>query len=129
MSQPNATPYEAIMAQYHARPEEKPFEWYVDWHLRNGFVFGTPNFFVMGFPCHQTALVVAGAAGPHRMHLADARGDCWYISAMAGNMHAAWSVLPWPTPWMAWDRDLGGEKELRFHATERIRSLSGPPTP
>ena len=54
----------------------------LDVNLQFGFVFSTPDFFIMGRPM----------------------GDTWFIEAMAGDMSRAWDILPYPLPYIAWQR-------------------------
>lgn len=101
------SPRQAIESAYQDRPEAHPFSYYELWHHRNGVVVDTPEFFVMGFPCHVASLA-AEVDTNNRMHLAVSREDgpsCWYVSAMAGDMGKAWSAMPYRLPWIAFDRD------------------------
>lgn len=51
-------------------------------NLNDGFVFSTPEFFIMGRE----------------------RGDAWFIEAFAGDTAKAWSILPWEKPFVEFQR-------------------------
>ena len=51
------SPYEKIAQKYFDNPQEAPFGDYVEWFLRNGYVFSTPEYFVMGKNCRRLAPV------------------------------------------------------------------------
>ena len=68
-------------------------------NYQEGFVFSTPDYFIMGRE-------LEGA---------------WFIEAFAGNMDAAWSILPYELPYVAFQRF---DNSLRFIPIERLRRLS-----
>lgn len=83
------------------------------WYLRHGYVFNTHEFFVMGRPIalqqtrEQTDAVIdaltiwePGAA------------NCWYFSALAGNLTRVWHLLPFDLKWMAYHRMVRGKAKL-----------------
>ena len=72
-------------------------------NYRDGFVFSTPSFFIMGRP-HE-------------------RPNTWFIEGMAGDCAKAWSILPWPMGWVAFHRF---DSELHLHRMEDIRRLTVP---
>ena len=111
------SPYEQMAEKYAVHPQERSFEWYVEWHARHGFVFATPDFFIMGRRAYKWSLENGGADA----HLYSAEvADTWYIHAMAGDMSRAWSVLPYPLPWLAWERLLDGKRDLRFYEFDKV---------
>lgn len=118
------SPYEQIEAKYAAHPQEQPFGFYVQWHLRFGFVFSTPEFFIMGRGVNRSAVESWGvylektpALESYHPH------DAWYIHAMAGDMTRAWDILPYPLPWLAWERILDGKRDLRFYSAAEVKRL------
>lgn len=111
------SPYETIRAKYMAEPEDLPFETYLFAHHLRGFVYSTPAFFAMGVPVLKSAL----EAGQHPLEISTAAPDCWYVSAFAGDMAQAWSILPFSLTWVSFDRGARDRKELRFYPAERIR--------
>ena len=68
-------------------------------NYQEGFVFSTPDFFIMGRE-------VEGA---------------WFIEAFAGDMDRAWSILPYELPFVSFQRF---DNSLRFIPIERLRRLS-----
>lgn len=116
------SPYERISAEYEARPREKPFAYYVAWHFINGFVFSTPEFFIMGRPINKGYCERNGVplCPPETGQYA----DTWYLHAFAGDMQKAWSILPYPLPYIAWERMREARLELTVIAFDRIKSLS-----
>jgi hypothetical protein len=111
--------YERMAEQYRLHPQERSFEWYCDWHIRHGFLFATPEFFIMGRSCciqtFNPELLEPGAPGD----------NCWYIHGFSGDMSKAWSILPWELPWIAFERVREGKREQPcFVEIERLRRLS-----
>ena len=117
------SPYEQIAAQYAAHPQERSFEWYCEWHMRHGFLFSTPHFFIMGRAQNLAIMREIGPVLPLYGLSPLLVLDTWYVHAMAGDMTRAWDILPWPLPWLAWERVLDGQRELRFYSTEEVRRL------
>jgi len=116
------SPYDTIVQKYLDKPQEAPFGEYLEWHLRNGFVFNTPEYFIMGKNCRRLA-------PPHEVadceHVFDAQdSDCWYIFAMSGNMTKAFNSMPFPLPWIAFERIIDNKRELRFYKTEDLQRLA-----
>lgn len=116
------SPYEIIAQKYFTNPQEAQFADYVEWFLRNGYVYSTPDYFVMGKNCRRTA--------PEE-HICDCthvfdenNSDCWYIFAMAGNIGKCLSVMPYPLPWLAFERLIDNKRELRFYQTSDIKRLT-----
>lgn len=87
-------------------------------HYLHGFVFSTPEFFIMGravVKAGEQALIV----NPEHT-FPRSLCDCWHIYLMAGNPSEAWDIMPWPLPWFSFER----RNDLRFYRAERIRRLS-----
>ena len=112
------SPYEQAMEVYAREPSVRTFDLDLQLHHRHGFVFSTPEFFIMG-------RAVVKSAEPRRIvdptHLwPKAECDCWHIYLMAGDHRAAWSIMPWPLPWFSFER----KNELRLYPVSRIKRLS-----
>jgi hypothetical protein len=109
-----------MAAQYAAHPQEQSFKWYCDWHFRHGFLFSTPEFFIMGrgVPKDHPLMLDLGVL------FAPDSCDTWYIFSMAGDMIKAWSILPWPLPWIAFERVREGKRELTIVPFEQIKRLT-----
>ena len=119
------TPLDRIAEFYRANPQEESFEYYLNWHLENGFVFSTPQFFVMGRAIKKYANEAATLHGIENFAVWErAEQNCWYVHAMAGDIEKAWSVLPYPLGFVAFERIREGKRCLTVMPTERIRSLS-----
>ena len=84
------------------------FAAHLESHYRHGFVFSTPSYFVMGRPIMGNPMAPGGA---------------WFISAMAGSASEAWSILPWPLPWIGFERF---DNRPRFHRMEHLRRSTAP---
>jgi hypothetical protein len=117
------SPYEQIAAQYEAHPQEHTFDFYVRWHLQHGFVFSTPDYFIMGRAVNREFVTNNGLTLDPQ---AAEHCDTWYIHAMAGNMTRAWDILPCSLPWLAWERVLDGKRDLRFYSAAEVKRLSCP---
>lgn len=112
------SPYEQAKAVYDREPCARSFAQDLELHMRGGFVFSRPDFFVMGRPVISTmqhAFIVNPA---YRFHSAEC--DCWHVYLFAGNIARAWGVLPWPLPLFSWER----KNELRFYPESAIHRLS-----
>lgn len=114
MNSPNMSPYQILDDLYSRKGLE--FDYYVQCHLRCGFVFSTPEFFIMGRPvCRQWKkedVFDPETAAPKSL------ADGWMIHAMAGDTGKAWSILPWPLGWIGFQRF---DNVLRWVPTEVIR--------
>jgi hypothetical protein len=64
-------------------------------HFLNGYVISKPEFFLMG----------------------KVDGDAWFVSYLAGDLRAAVASIPFPLPWVIFQRDNG---ELRRYSLESL---------
>lgn len=119
-------PYESVRAMYLDHPGPVSFEYYLRWHYLNGFVFSTPNFFAFGRAIlkERSEYMVANLVEIDELTMHEC--DCWYIQAFAGDMRKAWSIMPWPLPWIAFQRLRGGKFELQTLPTESLKRLCPP---
>ena len=88
------SPYEKIAQKYFDNPQEAPFGDYVEWFLRNGYVFSTPEYFVMGKNCRRLAPVEAVQSMPYKL------------------------------PWIAFERLIDNKRDLRFYETADLKRLT-----
>lgn len=111
------TPYEQARDVYTKEPCARTFDQDLQLHLAHGFVFSTPEFFIMG-----RAVFSKGT----REMLVDPRVrftpdicDAWMIYLMAGDCTKAWSIMPWRLPRFVFER----KNELRVYDSSRIERL------
>ena len=116
------TPYQTMVQKYIDVPQEAPFGEYVEWHLQNGFVYSTPEYFVMGKNCRRLAPPNEIVDCEHVFDASDS--DCWYVFAMAGNVSKAFSSMPFPLPYIAFERIIDTQRELRLYKTEDLQRLA-----
>lgn len=113
------TPFDTVVQLYKDHPQEEPFEYYLLWHMRNGFVFSTPDFFIMGRPVSRLAF------DPNKLEFFPRETcDAWFIHVMAGDMAKAWSILPWELPYLLWERLERGKLVCREYRIEDVRRLT-----
>lgn len=118
------TPIDLARRVYRLEPCARTFEEDMGWHLNHGFVYSTPDFFVMGRPVKSGAkpeIIVSLERFPATVC------DCWHVYLMAGDMSKAWGILPWELPLVSIER----RNVLKFYRLDSIRRLSGarPKTP
>jgi len=119
------TPLDRIAEFYAKHPQELSFESYLNWHLENGCVFSTSDFFIMFRAIKTYPTEGQTRHGIDNFAIWDrSEQNCWYVHAMAGNMSKCWSILPYPLGFIAFDRIRDGTRELTILPTERIRRLS-----
>ena len=114
------SPYDQMASEYDRVAHGWTMRDYVAWYAGNGFVYATPDYFVMGRPVRRAA-GVAEICSPKQFKREES--DCWYVHAFAGDLRAVWGILPYPLPWVAFDRLVGNvkRKELRFYLTELLQ--------
>jgi hypothetical protein len=111
------SPIEQAMAVYQKEACARTFDEDLHLHLEHGFVFSTPEFFIMGRPVKSTE-EPKYIVNPVIYFTDDC--DCWHIYLMAGDCSKAWDIMPYPLPLFSFER----RNELRFYPMERIRRLS-----
>jgi hypothetical protein len=121
------TPFEQAIAIYDSEPCFRTFDEDLRLHLRHGFVFSTPEFFVMGRPTPAPWVddgaidsMICDPAVTWPKH----SQQCWHVHVMAGDMAKAWGILPWPLPYVSFQR----KNELRFYRLDALRRLGTLPT-
>lgn len=115
------SPYERAAQAFAAEPHARSFTEDVELHLLHGFVHSTPAYFIMGRPVPRhaaPALIVDPAVLFPREQC-----DAWMVYLAAGDLGRAWDVLPWPLPWLVFERG----NELRFVPLDAIKRLSTNP--
>lgn len=115
------TPFEQAAQVYAKERCARSFTEDVELHFLHGFVHSTPDYFIMGravVKCAPPALIVDPQ---HRFSRAVC--DAWMVYLAAGDLGKAWDVLPWPLPWLVFERN----NELRFVPADAMKRLSRPP--
>jgi len=83
-------------------------------HLAHGFVFVTPDVFLMGRPVIKNA--------PKDQILSPwiqfQNPDCWHVwlAAGRGSLQALTKLEPYPLPWFSWERD----NHLHFYRRDSL---------
>lgn len=112
------TPFEDAVAVYDREPCARSFDEDLRLHLRHGFVFSTPEFFVMGRPVKSSAptreIVNPACDWPRE------ECDCWHVYLMAGDMARAWGILPWAMEKFSFERN----NRLRVVCARRLQQLT-----
>jgi hypothetical protein len=114
------SPYEQAAKAFEAKPHPRTFTDDIESHLMSeaGYVFSTPDFFIMGRAVVRGAPVDA-IVDPEVIfpaHLC----DCWHVYLAAGNLAKAWDILPWRLPYLSFERG----NELRVYPIETVRRLT-----
>lgn len=111
------------MEVFTQEPCARSFELDVELHLMFGFVFATPDFFIMGRP--------VDSAGRHEdivnpsFEFPKDKCDCWMVYLMAGDVTKVWNIMPYPLPKVCFER----RNELRFYSLDSIRRIQTNPIP
>ena len=106
------TQVEVAAAVYQHEACPRSFQEDLEAHLLNGYVFSTPEFFVMG-------RVVDSAAAPAEIvnpWVSFRHGDAWLIYLLAGSIGKALERLPYELPRIGWERG----NVLRFWPLAKI---------
>ena len=97
------------MAVYDSEECARTFHEDLALHLMHGFVFSTPEVFVMGravsSQAHEDLIVDASYC------FESWQCDCWHVYLLAGSMVNAWRLMPYPLPMFSLER----KNELRFY--------------
>ena len=112
------SPFEQAAQVYQRERCARSFTEDVELHFLHGFVFSRPDFFIMGRPVIKAAPYALIVDPAHLFPSSEC--DCWMVYLMAGNIARSWVTLPWPLPWLAFER----KNELRFVSADAIKRLS-----
>jgi len=105
------SPFERARAVYADGRSARSFEWDLMLHLERGFVFSTPEYFVMGRPVNSRA-AVADILNP-AVNWGRGECDCWHVwlcVCNSGGLARIKELVPWPLNWVSFERD--GELKL-----------------
>lgn len=109
------TPIERAAAVYAREPCARPFHEDLTAHFVRGYVISTPDVFVMFRPV-RWANGEASIVNPWIPH---EDCDAWHIYLFSGNIEALESLLPYPLPWVSYER----ENVLRRFRVSRMSGL------
>jgi hypothetical protein len=115
---PALSPWERARGVYADGKSPRTFEWDLILHFEHGFVFSTPEVFVMGRPVRSSA-PAADILNPDK-NWPRAECDCWHVWLCAGDVRGALRLMPWPLPLASFER--GGE--VRFASIGRIAEMA-----
>src|ERR1700761_6098200 len=96
--QPHMSPYEACWREYDQRTSGHDFSKLVGLYLQFGYLFSTPEFFVIGRPILSTADAELIRNPAHVFE----NPDTWHLAAFWGDAHKLWSIFPFPLPNLSW---------------------------
>jgi hypothetical protein len=113
------TPFDQAAQLYERFSCTATFAEHLEWYLQHGYVFSTPQLFLMGRPVELSSF--------HHEKLLQhdpAHCDCWYVHLFAGDL-SSWT-WPYPLPYLAWHRmkDASRGRQLRVYPAERIVSCT-----
>lgn len=110
-------PFDLAASIYESEPCANTFEHDLIAHMRSGYVFSTPESFIMGRPVWREAppveLYDIEYAFPRVIQ------DAWFVWAYAGDIAHALRFLPYRLPWVIFQR----KNELRTYPMERFESF------
>jgi hypothetical protein len=91
----------------------------LEMHYAFGFVFSTPDFFVMGRPVCSTEAynLISEPTYTFNENICDA----WWVYGMAGQTDKAWNILPHPLPLIGFERF---DEIPRFYPISTLKRLT-----
>ena len=117
------SPVQRAKNVYFWEPCVRTFQEDLELHLINGYVFSTPEFFIMGRGVKRDApqdqIVDPSYCFPREEQ------DCWHVYLMSGDVRKVWDILPYSLPFISFER----KNELRFYKSEDINRFSYAFTP
>jgi hypothetical protein len=103
------SPYEQAARVYELEPCARPFVEDLEAHLFNGYVFNTPDLFVMGRAVDSSAEQSAIVNPWHTF--AREQCDAWLVYLAAGDLRQLITLFPYPLPKIGFERI----NKLRFY--------------
>ena len=108
------TPAEQAALVYTQEPCANTFEHDLYWHLQNGYVFSTPDYFIMGRPVDVSA--------PDSMQLDPSvkfnAPNGWLVWLAAGEIACFNDIAPYRLPFIGFQR----RNRLRWYKAEKLLS-------
>lgn len=95
-------PFDVIAELYEVYDVGRTFDEDIAAHISNGYVFSTPEFFLMGRPVDRFADMksIDDPWYPFPME----RQNTWLVYAFAGHSQNLLTFMPYPLTWLAWQR-------------------------
>ena len=106
------SPVELAAAVYEQEECVRSFREDLEAHLLHGYVYSTPEAFVMGRPVKKDA-PREDIVNPW---ITFTDPDCWHLYLFAGPFHAAFAAPPYQLPWVSFER----KNHLRFYKWDDI---------
>ena len=111
------SPFDLAAGIYESEPCSHTFEHDLIAHHEHGYVFSTPQSFIMGRPVFKDASPLAlfdiEFAFPRELQ------NAWFVWAYAGDIAHALAFMPYRLPWVIFQR----KNELRTYPMERFESF------
>jgi hypothetical protein len=85
-------------------------------HLLNGWVFSTPEVFLLGRPVPRSA----DMADPHAVYPAE-ECDAWFVWLGVGSAERLLALMPYELPWIGWYRQGRGWRSCHWLAMGALR--------
>jgi len=83
----------------------------IKWHLGNGVVVSSATCFMFGFYCTKSDTTQC---------IPRSDADCFFITLCVGDMREALQTTYATVPWVAYKRELRGDKRLRIETFEKF---------
>ncbi len=115
------TPAEQAAAVYDREDCQRTFRQDVELHMLHGYIFSTPDVFVMGRPVNKDA--------PHSLIVDPShvfpreQWNCWLLYLAAGRLGDFWRWEPFPLDFIAWER----KNVLRIYYAQTVKTLCSSP--
>lgn len=110
------TPAERALQVYQSEPCARSFIEDLTWHLQTGYVYSTPEAFILARYVRRD-WPVDDILDPSRFALTQ-DADCLHIYLAAGDIRQIFSFPHLPVPWISFER----HNNLRFHPYELLRN-------
>ena len=106
------TPYDQARAVYARETCARTFDEDLRLHLKFGYVFSTPDLFVMGRPVRKDA----GYDQITDPRVQFSEPDTWWVYLASGDIKNLCSLLPYPLSSIGWERD----NVLRIYRSDKV---------
>jgi len=83
----------------------------IEWHLEHGVVVSSSACFMLGFFCTKLDTT---------QYIPRSDADCFFITLCVGDMREALQTTYNTVPWVAYKRELRGDKRLKITSFEKF---------